>query len=213
MNLNLVIGVLIVIVIVVILILYFIYENKEPSFLDQYPEDVKTHVEENNLELHKEESNSASKCVSNENQVFNVGNNLYTYEDAKQVCKSFDGELASLQQVMDAYKDGADWCNYGWIKGQMAVYPTQKETWEELQRSNTKKYDCGMPGVNGGYFKNDKFLFGANCFAKKPLDTKENTPEKKLMNKLVKPEDYEFRNAQQLDDLEILPFNKDKWSQ
>ena len=59
-------------------------------------------------------------------QVFNVGNNLFTYDEAKNVCKSFDGELASLKQVMDSYKDGADWCNYGWIKGQMAVFPHNK---------------------------------------------------------------------------------------
>jgi hypothetical protein len=62
--------------------------------------------------------------------------------------------LASLEQVIEAYNSGAEWCGYGWTAGGMALYPTQKKTWEELQREVDpgKRTACGRPGVNGGYF-------------------------------------------------------------
>ena len=34
---------------------------------------------------------------------------------------AFDAELASYDQVKDAWQKGADWCNYGWVKGQAAA--------------------------------------------------------------------------------------------
>jgi len=69
-------------------------------------------------------------------QVFNVSRNVYTYHDAAAVCAALDSELATYDQVQSAYKQGADWCNYGWVQGQMAVYPTQKETYEKLQKGH-----------------------------------------------------------------------------
>jgi len=151
-------------------------------------------------------------------QVFNVGNNLYTYDQAQAVCKSYNGELANLEQVVDAYKQGADWCNYGWINGQMAVYPTQKSSWEKMQSGPVdQRNDCGLPGVNGGYFENDKFLFGANCYAPKPVQKKIDT--KDYQKYLVKniAHDKQHLLVEELkrnkDQFEILPFNKDAWSQ
>lgn len=101
--------------------------------------------------------------------VFNVSQNLYKYSDAAALCKAFDSELASYDQVKEAYEKGADWCNYGWIKGQMAVYPTQKETWEKLQKGEPEyRKACGTPGVNGGYFDNPDLRFGVNCYGIRP---------------------------------------------
>ena len=31
-----------------------------------------------------------------------------------------------LYPIIEAYKKGAEWCNYGWTQGQLATYPTQK---------------------------------------------------------------------------------------
>jgi hypothetical protein len=47
-------------------------------------------------------------------QVFNVSRNLYTYAEAEPLCKAFGAELATYEQVKDAYNSGADWCNSGW---------------------------------------------------------------------------------------------------
>jgi len=52
-------------------------------------------------------------------EVFNVSRNIYTYEDALPVCKALGAELATFEQVQEAHKQGADWCNYGWVKGQL----------------------------------------------------------------------------------------------
>ena len=115
-------------------------------------------------------------------EVFNVSNNLYTYEDAKAVCKAMDAELATYDQVEKAYNNGAEWCNYGWSDGQMALFPTQKATWEKLQKldegcvseGEKRGNNCGRPGVNGGYIANPYVKFGVNCYGKKPAATAED---------------------------------------
>ena len=60
----------------------------------------------------------------------------------------------------------------------MALYPTQKKTWDKLQKIKGHKHDCGRPGVNGGFIANPNVRFGVNCFGHKPKITDE---EKKLM--------------------------------
>jgi len=109
-----------------------------------------------------------------ENEVFNVSNNLYTYHDAPEVCAVYGAKLATYDQVEEAYNNGGEWCNYGWSLGQMALFPTQKSTWNKLQRSEETKNKCGRPGVNGGYMENDGLLFGVNCFGKKPVATEQD---------------------------------------
>ena len=36
----------------------------------------------------------------------------------------------------------------------MALFPTQYEHWEHLQKIKGHENDCGRPGVNGGYIDN-----------------------------------------------------------
>jgi hypothetical protein len=105
-------------------------------------------------------------------QVFNVTRNVYTYADAEPLCKAFGAELATYDQVKDAYNAGADWCNYGWVKGQLAVYPTQQSTYDKLQAGPAdKRQSCGIPGVNGGYFPNAEQRFGVNCYGPRPSES------------------------------------------
>jgi hypothetical protein len=102
------------------------------------------------------------------NEVFNISNNLYTYDDAQAICSSYDAKLASYDQIEEAYNDGAEWCSYGWSDNQMIYFPTQKATWDKLQKTKNHKNDCGRPGVNGGYIANPYLKFGVNCYGKKP---------------------------------------------
>merc|ERR1711991_738171 len=83
-------------------------------------------------------------------EVFNVSKNNYTYDEAKAICKAYGAKLATYNQIEDAYKSGAEWCNYGWSADQMAFYPTQKSTWKKLQKIKGHEHDCGRPGINGG---------------------------------------------------------------
>ena len=58
-------------------------------------------------------------------QVFHVPNNKYTYQDAEAVCTAYGSRLANYKDMENAYKEGADWCSYGWSANQMAFFPTQ----------------------------------------------------------------------------------------
>jgi len=155
-------------------------------------------------------------------EVFNISNNLYTYDDAQAICTAYGAKLATYDQVEDAYKNGAEWCNYGWSANQMAFFPTQKSTWSALQETEKNKNDCGRPGVNGGFFANPYIKFGVNCFGKKPKATDDELARMKELNNKVypkKPSDsivdkkVEFwkENADKL--LVLNSFNKNEWSE
>jgi len=124
----------------------------------------------NDISLNKYKDISSSVVNSNHigDEVFNISNNLYTYEDAQEVCSIYGAKLATYDQVEDAYNKGGEWCNYGWTDGQMALFPTQKSSWSKLQKSEATKNQCGRPGINGGYMENSGLLFGVNCYGKKP---------------------------------------------
>jgi hypothetical protein len=152
-------------------------------------------------------------------EVFNVAQNDFTYYDAEPLCKALGAELATYEQVKQAWNRGADWCNYGWVKGQMAIYPTQKETYDKLQAGPAdEKLACGTTGVNGGFFDNPELRFGVNCYGKKPSQTAHD--EKMLMEDGKIPRSPETLKVDQLvaqfkdqaDSLFVKPFSDQKWS-
>lgn len=175
----------------------------------------KTEKREKSLDDEKENN----KKRSEEGEVFNISGNEYTYTDAQALCKAYGGKLASYSQIENAYKSGAEWCNYGWSKNQMALYPTQKKTWNNLQKIKGHEHDCGRPGVNGGYIKNKNVKFGVNCFASKPKITEDEqeimnnatpyplTPDEIKINKLSD----KYKNN--LHSILLSPFNYEKWSE
>ena len=126
-------------------------------------------------------------------QVFNVPGNKYSYDDAKALCQAYDGDLASYNQIESAYKNGGEWCNYGWSKNQMVLFPTQKNTWQKLQAKKGHKHNCGRPGINGGYIDNPQARFGVNCFGYKPDITSAESKMMKEFNLFPKTqEDIEY---------------------
>jgi len=109
------------------------------------------------------------RMLPSKKEVFNVADNKYKYSDAEPLCKALGAELATYEQVKEAWKQGADWCNYGWVKGQSAVYPTQASTYDALQTGpEDQRMSCGVTGVNGGYFDNPELRFGVNCYGARP---------------------------------------------
>ena len=153
-------------------------------------------------------------------EVFNVGNNLYTYEDAQNICSVYGARLATYDEIEDAYNNGAEWCNYGWSEDQMAFFPTQKSTWDKLQKDPKRKNTCGRPGVNGGYIDNPYIRFGVNCYGKKP-DAKTSDMDRmnqpisipKTQQEVEMEQKMQFwkDNADKL--LQINSFNKSNWSE
>lgn len=172
-----------------------------------------------NIKGNGNSSASSASSVVEQNEVFNVGNNMYTYDDAQSVCVSMGARLATYDEVEAAYNNGAEWCNYGWSDGQAAYFPTQKETWSKLQKSSTMKNSCGRPGVNGGYIENPDARFGVNCYGKKPIpkesDLKDlgtgllvpKTPEEEILDKKVA---FWKANSDKL--IQINSYNSNKWS-
>jgi hypothetical protein len=167
--------------------------------------------------------NINGNVVLPKNEVFNISNNLYTYDDAQAICTSYGAKLATYDQIEQEYNKGAEWCNYGWSDGQMAFFPTQKDTWDKLQKTKNNKNNCGRPGVNGGYFDNPNIKFGVNCFGKKPKpnsndlasmmanqnkeEIQPKTAEQVQLDKKVK---FFKENSDKL--LKINSYNNYKWS-
>ena len=162
---------------------------------------------------------TVNKMVPNRKTVFNVNSNKYKYSDAEPLCKALGAELATYDQVKQAWDQGADWCNYGWIKGQAAVYPTQKGTYDALQLSSVddERMACGSIGVNGGYMDNPELRYGVNCYGDKPSKTAHDL---KVTNELIQPPltpsalkqkmvEQEFKANANL--IGLLPFNETNW--
>lgn len=151
-------------------------------------------------------------------EVFTISKNNYSYYDAAPLCKALGAELATYEQVKSAWQNGADWCNYGWVKGQMAVFPTQNKTYEELQQGpEEQKGACGKPGVNGGYFDNPELKYGVTCIGKRPSQSQHDANAITAgSTRPLTASGLEFdKKVQQFkeesDTLGILPFNKEKW--
>lgn len=145
-------------------------------------------------------------------EVFHISANQFTYDEAPAVCAAYGAELATLEQIIEAFNHGAEWCGYGWSAGGMALYPTQKKTWTELQREIDpgKRTACGRPGVNGGYF-DPSLRFGVNCFGFKPPG--EFTPpapvpgtDKAAFDGMVN------RFREMIKTFDVSPFSRREWS-
>ena len=177
--------------------------------------------EENNEEIEEQESNmllnikDGSYKNKKDPQVYNLSNNIYSYDDARAACMAHGGKLATHQQVIDAYKKGANWCNYGWTENQTAYFPVQKKEWEKLQLDPESANNCGGNwGVNGGYFENKHTMLGANCYGIKPepKDRERGKPapiSKRERDILLRVQ--RFKN--EMKDLTVSPFNSNLWSE
>jgi hypothetical protein len=167
-------------------------------------------------DANKEDTDAPKKVDTNE--VFNIADNKYTYKEAAAVCSSFDARLASYSEVEDAYKSGGEWCNYGWSEDQMIYYPTQMQTWTDLQKNPATKHSCGRPGVNGGFMANPHLKFGVNCYGKRPAK-KDSDIQPGMLTVPKLPEDIELEKqvkewqANKDKMLRIHSFNRTTWSQ
>lgn len=132
-------------------------------------------------------------------EVFHISDQIYSFEEACDKCKEFGASIATKDQLINAYNNGADWCSYGWSAGQSAYYPTQKCTYERLQKSRDKNR-CGKPGLNGGHFDNPDLKFGVNCYGIKPMGQ-----VAKIKHRPCPPKCGSVS-------MELAPFNPDQWS-
>jgi len=99
--------------------------------------------------------NFIEKIVVHKNETYYV-NGKYTYKGANDVCNALGHKLATLKDLHNNYKLGADWCKYGWLQSKIVAYPNQIKT----------NY-CGDSGVNGNYQNDETKKYGAVCFGDK----------------------------------------------
>jgi len=158
------------------------------------------------------------------NEVFHISDNRYTFGEAKAVCRALGAKLATYEQIEQAYKDGADWFNYGWSEGQYAYFPLQVETWKKIQEEvEGGEKSCNnniagklRPGIAGGYFANPNLKFGVNCYGVKPpkrdIDqmAQPHIPLSALDKTMDKRVQY-FQNH--MDKIRIDSFNSNEWSE
>jgi hypothetical protein len=160
---------------------------------------------------------SVESILPGKKEVFNVSSNRYTYTDAEPLCRALGAQLATYDQVKAAFDGGADWCNYGWTKGQLALYPTQQETYDKLQLGpEGQRMACGKPGLNGGHFDNPELRFGVNCYGMKPNQSQHDAA-KQTEGAPISPGALEFdkkvsQYKTEADNIGIMPFRKDVWS-
>jgi len=192
---------------------YFFNVNFTASIKDIFTDKPKI-----NLTIQQPPSEDTVPTLKLKKEVYNIPSNNYTYDDAKVICKAYGAKLASYDDIEKAYSKGAEWCNYGWSDGQMALFPTQKKTWDKLQTIEGHENDCGRPGVNGGRIDNPQARFGVNCYGFKPIitsaeqDIMKSSPiypvsmrDKELQDKL----DYWKKR---IPEILLSPFNKNSWS-
>jgi hypothetical protein len=152
-------------------------------------------------------------------QVFNIPGNYYTYDNAKALCTAYGADLATYEQLEKAYNNGAEWCNYGWSDNQLALFPTQKKTYDILQTIPGHENDCGRPGINGGYIANPNVKFGVNCYGYKPKITSDEEELMKTASPYPEtPQDIAFQKKvdlmkNNLDQILVSPFNHDQWGE
>jgi hypothetical protein len=230
-----ILGILIVLIVIVLILInafqYFFSINLTAYLNDLFTSQPKVDVlVKNDYNLGKKElvidSNNLSSSGGSSrperlfrSQVFNIPGNNYNYEDAKTLCQAYDATLATYDQIEDAYKNGGEWCNYGWSAGQMALFPTQETTFNNLQKIKGHEHDCGRPGVNGGYIANPNVKFGVNCYGKKPRISHEESELMKVSSPYPKTlQDIQFQQKvdywkNNIVQVLISPFNHNTWGQ
>jgi len=215
---NIIYMIIIAIFVVIIIVnglQYFFGIDVFAKLSDIFTADAASNAEDTSR---KEAAKSQVPAILLKQQVFNISENDFSYPDAKAVCSAYGARLATYTELEEAYGDGADWCNYGWSDGQMALFPTQQKTFNELQKIEGHENDCGRPGINGGYMKNPALRFGVNCYGYKPRMTIEE--EERMANDPIYPKtqkDIAMENRvqywkDQLASVLVNPFNYKNWS-
>ena len=216
----LIIEVFLWVVLIVILVMNVRYFNDKDfnfnnTFKHLFDDDKKPELEVHVRQENRPRPHPEPKiCKEEDGEVFHVGRNNYTYEDARKVCDTYDARMASYDEVEKAYMNGANWCSYGWSDGQMALFPIQKAVFNELKKIPDREHDCGRPGVNGGYIKNKDIKFGVNCYGKKPFATdKDVNYFKKHQFLPITDEQIQKEKDKKVSKFLVSPFNKEKWSE
>ena len=158
--------------------------------------------------------------VSTDPQVFSVSENIWTYDDAEAVCKTFNSELATYEQMVEEYKKGGNWCNRGWIKSEdgslskETAHPIQDDFYQKMQENEPdRRGDCGDVGLNRSTWDNANLTFGVNCYGVKSAPrTHERVKNQYISDKDRRLAEQMARIKKMKPNLSLLPFDSQRWS-
>ena len=190
---------------------YFFNINLVTEFENIFSQKPEINISTSN-DLNSSNNNSSLSLE----EVFHIPGKNFTYHDSKAVCKAFDSEIADYNQLSTAQKKGASWCSYGWTKDQLGLYPTSQSDFDKLKKIEGHEYDCGLPGINGGYISNPYTQLGVNCYGIKPKKSKLDAKllNRELYPKTAKEKLFEKRVKywkDRIGNMLIMPFNHSNW--
>ncbi|ETE70997.1 Hyaluronan and proteoglycan link protein 1, partial [Ophiophagus hannah] len=87
-----------------------------------------------------------------------LGRYTLNFHEAQKACLEQDGILASYDQLHEAWLDGLDWCNAGWLEDGSVQYPISKA------RDECGRKDTPVGVRNYGYRHKDREHYDAFCF-------------------------------------------------
>ncbi len=118
-------------------------------------------------------SNTRFSVANTKPEVFNVGGYNYTQSDAYDVCASLGASLATVEQVQEAYNNGAEWCSWGHTTTD-PMYPMQRSRQGCASgKSITRVSNFDPNNITADWLKNAGGKMAATCYGIKPL--RENT--------------------------------------
>ena len=204
--------------IILFIVVAFIYAFQHSFFYNLFEKMKSLFIYQPKLDIETDNNQDGIPYEMLGKQVFNIPGNTYDYENAKAICAAYNGRLATYKEIENSYNNGGEWCNYGWSEGQMALFPTQEATFNELQKIPKHENDCGRPGVNGGYIANPAVRFGVNCFGNKPRMTPQEedlmatVPHYPRTENDVAMEKKVSHWQNNLSQILVSPFNYNTWS-
>ncbi|XP_015284357.1 PREDICTED: hyaluronan and proteoglycan link protein 1-like, partial [Gekko japonicus] len=87
-----------------------------------------------------------------------LGRYSLNFHEAQKACLEQDGILASYDQLHEAWLEGMDWCNAGWLDDGSVQYPISRPR----EECGQKETPVGVR--NYGYRHKDEEHYDAFCF-------------------------------------------------
>ncbi|XP_075758941.1 hyaluronan and proteoglycan link protein 4 isoform X2 [Pelodiscus sinensis] len=87
-----------------------------------------------------------------------LGRYTLNFHEAQEACLAQDGILASYDQLHQAWREGMDWCNAGWLEDGSVQYPISRP------RAECGRKDTPVGVRNYGYRHKDDERYDAFCF-------------------------------------------------
>ena len=169
---------------------------------------ITSEIRKKEIEAIKAKENQTPLELPKEPEVYNVGQNIFTYKEAQEVCKTLDGRLANIDDMNEAYELGANWCNNGWLSGKNSGYPIQVQYNRKQIRDGEEV--CGRPGINSAYLPFPDLKLSANCYGVRPEANEKRIKYKDNINNKIEVDLISKINKE---DINVLPFNQNRWSE